>query len=1361
MHVEYAHAVVEFHLKFRSQASMAVTAGTELRRPDRYEDFETRCMALGKAMINSPNVTKNGRKGQPQKGVDVWGYRDGRINHVVGIQCKLKGIGHELTESEVREEWKAALAFNKNLREYFILTTAENDGKMEELARDLALELFEKEERSVEFYIWGWGRINDEVVGDPALVRIFDPDYGVFSSEHSEKLDGVVEAHTRTDVKIDVMTEMMRKVMVAVKVEDLDVTVGGAEVDKVLDAGIDANRSLIHDGLPRTALTLFEKMLAELEGGASGRIVFRIKANMGACHLALEQVEKGCELLLSAYEHAPSEPKAIANRVLAHLLAGHFEEVLKIGREQLSADLAHEETWSYVVQAAAKTGFTGDPLSLVPERHHASEAVLVSLVHFKRMRGGDDWWEDAAHAYALHPDSRHAKQFYADSILEQIGKTESNWSSNAVPEHLKPKLESAAELYAEIWQEATKGENVAGDDDLGVLANYFVALRLLNRYADAIAMIENERAYVTANQGVLLRAAIVAYEADSDLADELFSGLEAGSAASMLRIQLLLRRADWAAIARLPDQVADDVEDPEKPVCKAALAMCRAWMLSDGPPDHQDIDQIIADASGDARASILIADLCQAWGMEKAANKAWENGRRSITATSHWSSRVMVAKHAYRLGRHRDAADLYFDAIDLTVDSEELRHLTAAVARELPQTGRGARFFRELPAELKQERYYRQYEAVMHFNSGDMKRAEKAARSGLNDFRRLDTFRLLVATLQRSDRQDKIRGLLNSYDVLSLEGSDTDRMFAAQVLHRFGRVPEALRELYSLYISNRNDPDIALAFFITMVQQSSYKHTPRPRTVSLDAWVQARDDAGHEFEFVVGEDSSVGDGILPPLHPFVQAAFGRAVGDTFSIARGVGDDVTWTVCEIRHRWAHAAREIGQNFETWFPDENGVYSYTMKNDDIQPMLDLVKRQAEANEQFAQQHADGMPLALISARLHREPISLAEFIRSLGREVRTCLGNAQERAVAFDLIENHRAGGAVLDTYTAWTAAVLDLLPVLKQLFGSLYITQSVKDEILLLKGFDKPRGKELSLVYHEGQYIRHETKREEVLRRRDAIAEELAKIEKICELVPVSAPRIEGEAVKERTDILDMAVEMFGPGVVDPAAVAAGGCILLSEDMNYRGFANTIWPVRSTWLQPALTMATAKGLMSFPEYAKKLAGLARLRHGFISFDPQILIEILGKGDETALSDFAAAAHYIGSEGADLQSHVAVTVGFIDGILQENALPFAFRLKAISIILEKLIRHQPEHYGRILVGVVVGCEKEGQSVVAGWIEGHCMLPEVELRYEEYRRRTLPLAIRSILRRDLSFVGNVWRLSAPRPPKLPGAFRPNSAG
>lgn len=1312
-------------------------------------------MALGRVMINSPNVTKNGRRGQQQKGVDVWGYRDGRINHVVGIQCKLKGLGHDLTEDEVREEWKAALTFDKNLKEYFILTTAENDGKMEELARELASELFEAEGRSVEFYVWGWGRINDEVVGDAALVRIFDPDYGVFSTEHSAKLDGVVEAHARTSVKIDSVAEMVRKIATAVMVEDLDGTIGGAEVDKVLDAQIDGYRSLIHDGMPRTALGLFAKMLDEVESTASGRIIFRIKANIGACHLAMDQVEVGCGFLLAAYEHAPAEPKAIANRTLAYLLAGDFEKVLEIGREHITPDNAHEDTWSYVVQAAAMSGFAGDPLTLVPELKKGSEAVVVALVHFHRLIEDDKWFDMAAHAYALHPQNRHAKQFYADSILEQIGRLESNWSSSAVPEHLKPKLESAVELYTEIWGGAAKGESVAGDDDLGVLANAFVALRLLSRYSEAIDLIGRERAYVTQNQGVLLRATIAAYEGGSELANEFLPLLDPGPATSMLRVQLLLRSADWIGIAELPDEFPDSVDDTEKPVCRAAVAMCRIWKVHGGPPAAVELDGIIASTAADPRASILVADLCQAWGIEEAANKAWENGRRSISAMSHWTSRVMVAKHAYRLGRYRDAADLYLGAIDLTLDSEELRQLASSISLELPQTGRGLRFFRELSPELKKVRYYSQHEAVMYFNAGDMRKAEKLARAILQEYRRLDTFRLLVSILQRSDRQDKIRGLLSSYDILALEGTATDRMYAAQVLHRFGRVPEALKELYALYIANRDDPDIALAFFITMVQQSSYKHVPRPQEVELDTWVVAEDDAGHRFEFTVGEDPSVSDSILSLTHPFAQAALGRKAGETFSISRDVGDVVLWTVREIRHRWAHAAREIGQNFETWFPDENGVFSYTMKDNDIQPMLDLVKRQAEANEQFAQQHADGMPLPLISGRLDRDPISLAEFIRSLGREIRTCSGNAQERAIAFELIEGSRASGAVFDTYTAWTAATLELLPVLKELFGTLYITQSVKDEILLLRGFDKPRGKELSLVYHDGQYIRHETKRDEVVKRRNAISERLAKIEEICEIIPVSAPAIKGGSVEERTEILDMAVEAFGPGVVAPAAVAANGYILLSEDMNYRGFANTIWPVRSTWLQPALTIAASKGMITYKDYVSKLVALSRLRHDFVSFDPRALVEILRAGDEAALSDFTAAAHFIGTKGADLQSHVDVTAGFINDLLEENSIPYTIRLKAISVILEKLIRHQPEHYGRMLVGVIVRCEKEGHGVVAGWIQGHCMLPEVEKRYEEFNRRTLESSLRSIFRQSSSLVGNVWRLSASRSVRLPNAF------
>ncbi|NKL05603.1 hypothetical protein GFL39_11665 [Rhizobium leguminosarum bv. viciae] len=1228
--------------------------------------------------------------------------------------------------------------------------------KLEQLARELCLDLLRNTGRSVPFSVWGWGRICDELIDHPDLIKAFDPDYGIYSRQHSEKIDSVLDVLERQSVQIDSLLAGARKAGGVVMLGGVDDVAGTSEVDKILDQQVDGYRSILHGGRPVTALPLFEKMLADVEPTGSPRIVFRIKANIGACHLALEEIEKGCSWLLAAYEHAPAEPKAISNRALAYLLAGDFKKVLEIGVEQFAPDIADEALWSHVVQAAAQDGFNGDPMSLVPEHHRQSEGVLVADVHFDRVRGDDGWRKKAAHAHALFPKSRYARQFFADSYLDQAGKAADSWATGAIPAPLRGHVEAAAETYADLWHEATSGDVAVGSDEFVILANLLVALRLLDRYPEAIALIEKERIHIERDQSALVRAAIVAYEGGSDLADELLPLLSQGSPAAMLKLQLALRKADWNGIAEFDDSLIDNVDEPEKVVFRTGIDMCRIWKASGGLPAATDLEVPVAAAANDPRASILAADMCMAFGVREIADRAWENGRGSVTAASHWTSRVSVAKHAFRRGRWRDAADLFLGSIDKTLDSDELRELAVSVACELPQSGRGARFFQELPPDLRKDHFFRHFEAVMLFNAGELPRAEKAARALLKEAQRLDTFRLLAMTLQRNDRLDKIKDFLKANDVLSFEGSPGNKMIAAQVLHQVGRVPEALKEMYRLYIAHRDRPDIALAFFGMMVQQRSFKHVPRPRAVELDSWVRAEDDAGHSFAFIVGDDASVADSILAPTHGFAAQAIGKEVGQSFSVLRDVGEQVVWTVMEIRHRWSQAARDICQNFETQFPDKNGVYSYTMKDNDIQPMLDLVRRQAEANKQFAQQYIDGLPLAFVSGRLRRDPISFAEYVRSLGNDIRTCLGNAQERAHAFTVIQQHRASGAVLDSYTAWIAANLDLLPILKQLFGSLFIPQSVRDDLLLLKGVEKPLGKTFSIIYNDGQFLKHETTREDENKRRKFIEDQQRKIEAHCEVLAVAAPEVVGDAVEERADLLETAVENFGSGVLDPAAIAANGYVLLSEDLSYRLVTNSIWPIKSVWLQPALTGAAILGIITHNEFVDKIVALAKLRHGFVGVDHNILLRSLRGGDDAALSDFTTVADFIGTPTADVRSHIGVVVPFIDAVMELENLPYLLRLKAVSILLEKLIRYRSGIAAKILVSVLVRLHDRGQAAVAHWIMGHFLKPEVELEHREFCRQTLPYVLGAIFGSDNSFVGTVHRpWSSSEAPRLPSAF------
>lgn len=99
------------------------------------KEFENLCLALWKRILGDPNAQLNGRRGQGQQGVDLFGRRSGSSDWV-GVQCKVRNKG-TLTEIDVNDDVKAAMSFNPRLSELIFATTAPRDKKIQEYARVL------------------------------------------------------------------------------------------------------------------------------------------------------------------------------------------------------------------------------------------------------------------------------------------------------------------------------------------------------------------------------------------------------------------------------------------------------------------------------------------------------------------------------------------------------------------------------------------------------------------------------------------------------------------------------------------------------------------------------------------------------------------------------------------------------------------------------------------------------------------------------------------------------------------------------------------------------------------------------------------------------------------------------------------------------------------------------------------------------------------------------------------------------------------------------------------------------------------------------------------------------------------------
>lgn len=112
-------------------------APTQIRKPENWQDFERLCTKLwGEIWKCQDTIKRNGRLGQDQNGVDIYGMPDGEDEYY-GIQCKGKSdySKSELTEKEIDEEIENAKKFQPALKQLIFATSANKDAKIETYVR--------------------------------------------------------------------------------------------------------------------------------------------------------------------------------------------------------------------------------------------------------------------------------------------------------------------------------------------------------------------------------------------------------------------------------------------------------------------------------------------------------------------------------------------------------------------------------------------------------------------------------------------------------------------------------------------------------------------------------------------------------------------------------------------------------------------------------------------------------------------------------------------------------------------------------------------------------------------------------------------------------------------------------------------------------------------------------------------------------------------------------------------------------------------------------------------------------------------------------------------------------------------------
>lgn len=160
---------------------------SQIPPPSSWIDFEKLCHQLFKSAWDDPSTKMNGRLGQAQHGVDIYGSPRSVPTSIFGVQCKGKEVayGAKATTNELESEAEKARNFSPGLSHWIYATTAPRDAMLQQRARELSVSSRDKGGFTIEYL--GWDDLTDLLCDHPNVLKEFYP-------HHAYDIPALIEA---------------------------------------------------------------------------------------------------------------------------------------------------------------------------------------------------------------------------------------------------------------------------------------------------------------------------------------------------------------------------------------------------------------------------------------------------------------------------------------------------------------------------------------------------------------------------------------------------------------------------------------------------------------------------------------------------------------------------------------------------------------------------------------------------------------------------------------------------------------------------------------------------------------------------------------------------------------------------------------------------------------------------------------------------------------------------------------------------------------------------------------------------------------------------------------------------------------
>ncbi len=1028
----------------------------------------------------------------------------------------------------------------------------------------------------------------------------------------------------------------------------------GHEINKLLAKQLDMARDKIRSGLFKEALEILDAHRDEIST-SDDFTKFRWHTNLATCMFVDGQEEAAANEYLTAFDYAPEDEKALANRARAFQIRKQFDESLVACESGLAKYPASSILWALKIGARFSLG-QNEPEEGLPESLHNDGDILYTLSYIRQKQGRQqEAYEFAYRCYEQDAKSLEIKRSLlasaliwatVDPVIAHFGQISAEQKKALQVaifafEPIEAELETIQPEKAsfEVTNNIAISLKLAGDVDRSCR----ITLRGLQRFPLAEGLLR-----IRINE-LIDKSDIPAIRILTDsLINELSTGIlvilaetyaNSGDLACYENIKSVLDTRN------IDEQIAEDL---------LALSIHVLWVAGNQTAAIDSAKAQLAAAPANTPLATLLARMLRKQGNILASEKQAKECLAAVTEATLPPTILQVADLLYDFRLFLEASELYGKLADTHVWGPlTQRYLICLV--ESDQRERARLTIETLPASVHELSAFRRIAANLARAAGDLPYLYEILKHEIEE-RPFDSGVAVgyVGALRQLEKIEELKAFLATNPVFE-NGRPENEFEFAKYETNYGVAFQGIRRLYRLFRSHPHDASIAGYYLLVLFLSEKIGIPQVADAVAPGVAVQLRYQ--NDTRWIAVEESG-----LPPLATWPEVVrpdaaqaghiAGKKLGEKAEVGGGFGM-VEAEIIQIESILLFAARKAHEIIAASAGQSGPIWSVNLgKPDgelDVEPILESLRRRSKYVESlFAQYSKQPFPMSALADALGSDPVALllewpykhARFFVSGGTHL--------ERDQCSELLRNDGAR-YVLDLVTLAELVRCGAFENAIKLLGTPLIPQTLKEQLLgLIQLVDAPKASS-NMREENGQFYMTDIPTKYYEQRKQFLQRLLAYANKYCEAVPTFGPSTITKSQRLLAQLLDNASNDAIYLALERKA------ILVSEDGALRFLATQVGVTDTLWIQPLIMQLRDLKLLKQSEYSRIIIEKLSLGHDFVSVGSDDLIWAAKKSPNILSPQVKAVLETFKRPTLELRSGIHVCAGFLRVIAEELQMP----------------------------------------------------------------------------------------------------------